>query len=70
QLLPVLKTNLEDHEATTRKMTCLSLKMMFQMMPGALGEEPVRLMYPELLKRLDDSNDVVRLAVCDTIAAF
>lgn len=40
------------------------------MMPGALGEEPVRLIYPELLKRLDDSNDVVRMAVCGTIAAF
>ena len=27
---------------------------------GALGEEPVRELYPELLKRLDDSNDTVR----------
>lgn len=44
--------------------------MMFRMMPGALGEEPVRLIYPELLKRLDDSNDAVRMAVCGTIAAF
>ncbi|CAM9495550.1 unnamed protein product, partial [Scytosiphon promiscuus] len=70
QLLPVLKTNLEDHESTTRQMTCLSLEMMFRLMPGALGEEPVRLIYPELLKRLDDSNDAVRLSVCGTIAAF
>eukprot|EP00903_Cladosiphon_okamuranus_P019980 g18356.t1 len=70
QLLPVIKTNLEDHEATTRQMSCLSLEMMFRMMPGALGEEPVRLIYPELLKRLDDSNDTVRMAVCGTIAAF
>eukprot|EP00752_Nemacystus_decipiens_P002612 g2445.t1 len=70
QLLPVVKTNLEDHEATTRQMSCLSLEMMFRMIPGALGEEPVRLIYPELLKRLDDSNDTVRMAVCGTIAAF
>lgn len=40
------------------------------MLPGALGEEPVRLIYPELLKRLDDSNDAVRRAVCGTIATF
>lgn len=46
------------------------MQMMFRLMPGALGEEPVRLIYPELLKRLDDSNDAVRLAVCGTIAAF
>ncbi|CAM9588368.1 unnamed protein product [Ectocarpus sp. 6 AP-2014] len=70
QVLPVLKTNLEDHEATTRQITCLSLEMMFRMIPGALGDEPVRLIYPELLKRLDDSNDTVRMAVCGTIAAF
>lgn len=44
--------------------------MTFRMMPGALGEEPVRLIYPELLKRLDDSNDMVRHAVCGTISAF
>jgi HEAT-like repeat len=37
---------------------------------GALGEEPVRELYPELLKRLDDSNDSVRKAVCATLAAF
>eukprot|EP00904_Undaria_pinnatifida_P011354 jgi/Undpi1/7349/HiC_scaffold_22.g09822.m1 len=70
QLLPVLKTNLEDHEATTRRMACLSLEMLFEMIPGALGEEPVRLIYPELLKRLDDSNDAVRRAVCGTMKAF
>ena len=27
QLLPVTKTNLEDHEATTRQMSCLSLEV-------------------------------------------
>jgi HEAT repeat len=30
----------------------------------------VRELYPELLKRLDDSNDSVRRAVCATLAAF
>ena len=44
--------------------------MIFQMIPGALGEQPVRLIYPELLKRLDDSNDLVRRAVCGTMKAF
>lgn len=45
-------------------------QMIFRMMPGALGEEPVRLIYPELLKRLDDSNDAVRRAVCGTMSVF
>ncbi|CAM9572924.1 unnamed protein product, partial [Choristocarpus tenellus] len=69
-MLPVLKTNLEDYDPSTRHMTCLSLKMLFSMLPGALGEEPVRQIYPELLKRLDDSNDLVRRSVCTTMEAF
>jgi dynein assembly factor 5 len=70
QLLPVLKTNLEDYDSTTRQLSCLSVAMLLEMLPGALGEDPVREMYPELLKRLDDSNDDVRRAGCNALAAL
>ncbi len=66
-LLPVLNTNLEDGDATVRRMCCLNMHMILRLLPGTLGEDPVRLLYPELLKRLDDSNDDVRLAACDAI---
>merc|ERR1711871_858336 len=39
-------------------------------MRGALDGEIARELYPELLKRLDDSNDQVRRTVCATIADF
>ena len=44
--------------------------MMFRALPGALGEQPVSELYPSLLKRLDDSSDDVRYAVCKTFRSF
>ncbi len=66
-LLPVLNTNLEDGDATVRRMCCMNMHIILRLLPGTLGEDPVRLLYPELLKRLDDSSDDVRLAACDAI---
>ncbi len=66
-LLPVLNTNLEDGDATVRRLCCLNMHMILHLLPGALGEDPIRLLFPELLKRLDDSNDDVRLAACEAI---
>ena len=43
---------------------------MFRALPGALGEQPVSELYPSLLKRLDDSSDDVRYAVCKTFRSF
>ena len=43
---------------------CLSLDYMFRALPGALGNQPVAELSPSLLKRLDDSSDDVRYAVC------
>jgi hypothetical protein len=60
-LLPVLKTDLDDFDASTRELCCLSLGLMFEALPGALSEQPVHELYPSLLKRLDDSADPVRL---------
>lgn len=64
------QTDLDDYDASTRQMVCLSLGMMFRALPGAFGEQPVLELYPALLKRLDDSSDDVRIAVCQTLVAF
>lgn len=34
------------------------------------AEEPVHQLYAEILKRLDDSNDTVRKAACQTFSTF
>jgi dynein assembly factor 5 len=49
---------------------CLSLDYMFRALPGALGNQPVAELYPSLLKRLDDSSDDVRYAVCKAFKSF
>ena len=70
QLLPVLKTNLEDYDASSRHLVTLSLATIFEMLPLAFGEEPIRQLYPELLKRLDDSSDEVRKSVSQCFIPF
>ncbi|KDO29225.1 hypothetical protein SPRG_19895 [Saprolegnia parasitica CBS 223.65] len=69
-MLPVLKAALDDGDAKTRQLVCLALQFLFVALPQALGQEPVAQLYHDLLKRLDDSNDLVRKAACATFLEF
>merc|ERR1711924_594455 len=66
----VLKGAVDDHDVNTRHLTCLVFHHLFDQLPGALSEEPVRQLYPELLKRFDDSSDIVRRSVCMAMKGF
>ncbi|KAF1335701.1 hypothetical protein FI667_g1163, partial [Globisporangium splendens] len=70
KMLPVLKSSMDDSDAKTRQLVCLALQYLFVALPGCLGEEPVHRLYAEILKRLDDSNDTVRKAACQTFSTF
>ena len=70
RLLPVLKSNLGDDDASTRELVCSSLGIVFELLPVALSEETIEQMYPELIKCLDDSVDSVRFAACGTLKPF
>ncbi|CAH0489311.1 unnamed protein product [Peronospora farinosa] len=70
QMLPVLKASIDDSDAKTRQLVCLALQYLFVALPSCLGEEPVHQLYSEILKRLDDSNDTVRKAACQTFSTF
>lgn len=70
ELLPILKTDMEDYDASSRELVVKSLEQIFAALPMAFGEEPIRQLYPELLKRLDDSHDDVRTSVCRTMEKF
>lgn len=69
-LLPVLKSNLTDDDASTRELVAASLEKLFKILPAALGEETVHQLYPDLMKCLDDSTDSVRYATCNTLKHF
>ncbi|XP_074649053.1 dynein axonemal assembly factor 5-like [Tubulanus polymorphus] len=70
QLLTQLISLLDDTNHTTRLTASHTLTRLFSTMAGSLDMDIVHNMYPELLKRLDDSKDDIRLAICDTFNAY
>merc|ERR1719240_744656 len=70
-LLPVLKSCLDDSfSPDNRLIACLVLKGTLNELQAEINGEQLREIYPELLKRLDDSNDKIRVAICEALAFF
>jgi len=57
-LIPILHSNLEDTEATTRELSCVCLSMLLEMS----NDRAIDTLYPRLLGLLDDSHSAVRVA--------
>ena len=70
ELVPLLVSNLDDSDVSTRQISCLCIGILFERLRGAFGEDSISNMYPVLLKRLDDSNDHVRINVCNALEHF
>lgn len=70
ELLPLLCSNLDDHETSPRLMACMSITVVLERLKGSFGDQVLSEMYPNLLKRLDDSSDQVRIAICSTLVSF
>ena len=76
-LLPVLMTNLDDYDATSRHIVALSMSSLFGAYRSAADrggsatllplQTQVPLLVPELMKRLDDASNEVRLASCQAL---
>jgi len=70
-LLPILKSCLDDSWSPDNRMiACLVLTCLLQELQAEINSEQLREVYPEMLKRLDDSNDKIRVVVCDALAVF
>jgi hypothetical protein len=70
-LMPILKSGLDDSfSPDNRLIACLVLKCTLAELQAEINGEQLREIYPELLKRLDDSNDKIRVAICDALAVF
>ena len=70
-VLPVLTNCLDDDATETRRLACVVVRHAVDQLGSArLNEEAVRALYPELLKRLDDASDGVRLTCCEPLAAL
>jgi len=69
--LPQIVSCLDDDNATTRTYTCTALAASLPRLGAeGLSAENTRQIYPELLKRLDDASDDIRLQVCGPLVEF
>jgi hypothetical protein len=70
-LLPMLKSCLDDSfSPDNRLIACLVLSGTLSGLQSEINSEQLREVYPELLKRLDDSNDKIRTAICEALTVF
>lgn len=70
-LLPILKSCLDDSwSPDNRLIACLVLSCTLSDLQAEISCDQLREVYPELLKRLDDSNDKIRAAVCEALEVF
>ncbi|GBG80246.1 hypothetical protein CBR_g30611 [Chara braunii] len=71
QLLPVVKSCLdEDYYADTRRAACHVMKNILRIAGDVLNDEERREIYPQLLKRMDDNNDKIRLDNTQSVRVF
>jgi dynein assembly factor 5 len=70
-LLPILKSALDDNWSPENRMVaCLVLSCTLSLLQADITSEQLREVYPELLKRLDDSNNDIRVTVCEALSVF
>ena len=77
QLIPLLHSNLEDYESTTRELSCACLSMVLEHISVetfcAIWQTNYRVIdtiCPQLLELLDDSHDPVRIAACMALEKY
>ena len=71
QLVPLVVQSMdEDWYVETRRLGCFVMRALLTVAGGAMNDEMRRQIYPELTKRMDDSNNGVRVAAAGTITVF
>ncbi|XP_022319894.2 dynein axonemal assembly factor 5-like [Crassostrea virginica] len=69
-LLTQMITTMDDDNKSTRLICCRVMTRLFDLVGVELGQDRLHNMYPDLLKRLDDSSDEVRITVSKTFLAY
>jgi hypothetical protein len=60
----------EDWYTETRRLGCLTMRSLLELAGAAFEDEMLRQIYPELVKRLDDSSNDVRIANAASATVF
>jgi len=76
-LIPVLSSNVEDSESTTRELSCVCLSMVLNQVSDEIFSQICKTnkrvfdtLCPRLLESLDDSHNPARIAACSALEAF
>ena len=69
-LLTQVISVIDDHNKSTRLIGCRVMTRLFELTGPTLNLDRLHNMYPDLLKRLDDSDDEVRITVSITFLAY
>ncbi|XP_068729927.1 dynein axonemal assembly factor 5-like [Montipora capricornis] len=69
-LLTQLASSLDDHNQTTRLVSCKALQKLLISCKSSFNADMLHQIYPELLKRMDDSSDEIRIVVTNTFLAY
>eukprot|EP00978_Attheya_sp_CCMP212_P027612 scaffold92903_cov58-Attheya_sp.AAC.6 len=69
-ILLTLMQDILDDDGTARELVCLSLVVVFDLLPVPLGADEVNSFYPDLIKCLDDGKYNVRFAAMNATKAF
>jgi len=70
-LMPILKSSLDDSWSPDNRLIAVyGVTEILKLLRGVVTGDELREIYPELLKRLDDSNDAIREEVCKTFIVF
>ena len=71
QLLPSISQTMdEDYYAETRVMACHALHAALLLAGSDLSRQQLLAIYPDILKRLDDSSNDARIEVCKVAVAW
>ena len=63
--MPVIKSSLDDNWSPDNRLAGIYVVTeILKNLHGCVTGDELREIYPELLKRLDDSNDTIRQEVC------
>ncbi|XP_063446275.1 dynein axonemal assembly factor 5-like [Mytilus trossulus] len=69
-LITQLKTSMDSDNKNTRLVSCRVMTRLLELMNNSLDQDNLYNFYPELLKRLDDSSDEIRIVVSKTFLAY
>ena len=69
-MMTQMRSTMEDDNKSTRLVTVRVLGHVFRLLGTRLHQDTLHNMAPDLIKRLDDSCDDIRVAMCQAFKAY